>query len=117
MARRKRSRFLRQHPHLAPLVVLLKAFVAIWIVIAFGSVGYHVIEGWPALDSFYMTMITLTTIGFGEIYPLSPAGRIFTVVIIFLSESNGTSARRWKRPARRSSIPSLRSATRTATSR
>jgi voltage-gated potassium channel len=65
-------------------VVLFKAFVAIWIVIAFGTVGYHVIEGWPALDCFYMTMITLTTIGFGEIYPLSPEGRIFTVVIIFL---------------------------------
>jgi len=64
--------------------VLFKAFVAIWMFIVFGTVGYHVIEGWPALDCFYMTMITLTTIGFGEIYPLSPEGRVFTVVIIFL---------------------------------
>ena len=64
--------------------MLFKAFVAIWIVIAFGTVGYHLIEGWPLLDCFYMTMITLTTIGFGEIYPLSPEGRLFTVVIIFL---------------------------------
>jgi voltage-gated potassium channel len=69
---------------LAPLVVLSKAFVAFWIVIAFGTVGYRVIEGWPPLDCFYMTMITLTTIGFGEIYPLSQQGRVFTVVIIFL---------------------------------
>jgi voltage-gated potassium channel len=84
MAKTRRRRFLRQHRHLAPLVVLAKAFVAIWIVIAFGTVGYHVIEGWPFLDCFYMTMITLTTIGFGEIYPLSPQGRMFTVVIIFL---------------------------------
>jgi voltage-gated potassium channel len=84
MAKRAQRHFLRQHRHLAPLVVLFKAFVAIWIVIAFGTVGYHVIEGWPVLDCFYMTMITLTTIGFGEIYPLSPEGRIFTVVIIFL---------------------------------
>lgn len=84
MVRKNRSRILRDHPHLAPLVVLAKAFVAIWIVIAFGTVGYRVIEGWPTLDCFYMTMITLTTIGFGEIYPLSAEGRIFTVVIIFL---------------------------------
>jgi len=84
MAKKQRRRFLREHRHLAPLIVLFKAFVAIWIVIAFGTVGYHVIEGWPALDSFYMTMITLTTIGFGEIYPLSPQGRIFTVIVIFL---------------------------------
>lgn len=54
------------------------------IVIGFGTVGYRVIEGWPTLDCFYMTMITLTTIGFGEIYPLSPEGRIFTVLVIFL---------------------------------
>jgi len=84
MVRKNRSDFVRDYPHLAPLVVLAKAFAAIWIVIGFGTVGYRVIEGWPTLDCFYMTMITLTTIGFGEIYPLSPEGRIFTVLIIFL---------------------------------
>jgi voltage-gated potassium channel len=84
MAKKRRNQWLREYPHLAPLVVLAKAFVAIWIVIGFGTVGYHVIEGWPTLDCFYMTMITLTTIGFGEIYPLGPEGRIFTVLIIFL---------------------------------
>jgi voltage-gated potassium channel len=84
MATKHRNQFLTRHPHLAPLVVLFKAFVGIWIVIAFGTVGYRLIEGWPALDCFYMTMITLTTIGFGEIYPLSPQGRLFTVAIIFL---------------------------------
>jgi voltage-gated potassium channel len=84
MATKHRSQFLTNHPHWAPLVVLFKAFVGIWIVIAFGTTGYRLIEGWPVLDCFYMTMITLTTIGFGEIYPLSPQGRVFTVVIIFL---------------------------------
>ena len=84
MVRKHRFHLVRDYPHLAPLVVLAKAFVGFWIVIAFGTVGYRVIEGWPTLDCFYMTMITLTTIGFGEIYPLSPQGRIFTVIIIFL---------------------------------
>ena len=84
MKKRLRSQLLKHHPHLAPLVVLFKAFVGIWLVTGIGTVGYRVLEGWPLLDCFYMTMITLTTIGFGEIYPLSPEGRLFTVVIIFL---------------------------------
>jgi voltage-gated potassium channel len=47
-----------------------------------GTFGYQIIEGWPTLDSFYMTVITLTTVGFGEIKTLSPPGRIFTVFLI-----------------------------------
>jgi len=42
------------------------------------------IEGWDFLDAFYMTMITITTIGYGEIQPLSDGGRLFTILLIFL---------------------------------
>ncbi len=52
------------------------------ITIACGTVGYMLIEGWNLLDAFYMTMITLTTVGFGEIRELGQVGRIFTVVLI-----------------------------------
>ena len=45
--------------------------------------GYMWIEGWNFLDSMYMTAITLTTVGFGEVRPLSQAGRIYTAVVIF----------------------------------
>jgi voltage-gated potassium channel len=59
-----------------PLVVI---FVLLF---AGGTVGYILIEGWTMADSFYMTAITLTTVGFGEVRPLSPSGRIFTVFLI-----------------------------------
>jgi len=47
-----------------------------------GTTGYVVIEKWPLLDAAYMTLITLTTIGFGEVRPLTANGRIFTMFLI-----------------------------------
>lgn len=51
-------------------------------VLAIGTAGYQLIEGWSLLDSFYMAVITLTTIGFGEVKELSPHGRMFTLILI-----------------------------------
>lgn len=50
----------------------------------FGAVGYIVIEGWSFMDALYMTVITLATVGYGEVHEISPEGRLFTVVLIFL---------------------------------
>ena len=58
------------------------AVLAVVAVIAAGTLGYIVIEGWPAFDAFYMTVTTVATVGYQEIHPLSPAGRIFTVILI-----------------------------------
>ena len=49
-----------------------------------GTSGYMVFEGWSFVDAFYMTAITITTIGFGEVQPLSIAGRIFTLGLIVI---------------------------------
>ncbi|MGD9115982.1 MAG: potassium channel protein [Dehalococcoidia bacterium] len=52
------------------------------IIVAIGVIGYTFIEDWSFLDSLYMTITTITTVGFREVYPLSEAGRIFTVFLI-----------------------------------
>jgi voltage-gated potassium channel len=52
------------------------------LVISFGTSGYTIIEKWPPLDALYMTLITLTTVGFGEVHPLSPTGKVFTMILV-----------------------------------
>jgi voltage-gated potassium channel len=51
-------------------------------IILAGTVGYVVIEGWPLWDAVYMTVTTITTVGYREVHPLSRAGQIFTVGLI-----------------------------------
>ncbi|MGH1362478.1 MAG: potassium channel family protein [Calditrichia bacterium] len=61
---------------------LKSAFIFLFITQFTGTVGYAFLEGWGLLDSFYMTIITITTTGFGEVRPLSPAGRVLTILLI-----------------------------------
>ncbi|MDZ8117107.1 potassium channel family protein [Pontiella agarivorans] len=56
---------------------------AILAILIFGTVGYMQLEGWGALDAFYMTVITISTVGITEVHPLSDAGRMFTSLLIF----------------------------------
>jgi voltage-gated potassium channel len=63
------------------LLNIVLIFAAIVLV---GGVGYVVIEGWSWIDAFYMSVITVTTVGFGEVHPLTSAGRLFTSVLIVL---------------------------------
>jgi voltage-gated potassium channel len=51
-------------------------------VTAVGTLGYVVIEGWSPWDAFYMTIITITTVGYEEVHPLTRGGQAFTVVIL-----------------------------------
>ena len=51
-------------------------------VISSGTIGYSVMEGWTFFDALYMTIITLTTVGYMEVHPLSNAGRFFTIALI-----------------------------------
>jgi voltage-gated potassium channel len=65
-------------------VNIIKGLILLVFVIVFGVLGYSTLEKWPVLDSLYMTVITITTVGFGEVRAVSPAGRVFTVVLIFM---------------------------------
>ena len=58
--------------------------VAIIGVISFGTIGYTVVEEWNIFDSLYMTIITLTTVGYEEVHALSKAGRIFSIILILV---------------------------------
>jgi len=53
-----------------------------------GTAGFHWIEGWPWFDGLYMTLTTLTTIGYQELHPLSPAGRLFNTFLIIVGVSS-----------------------------
>ena len=59
-------------------------------IIGTGTFGYHYFEHIPLFEAFYMTIITISTVGFLEIVPLTHVGRMITVVIIILGISLGT---------------------------
>jgi voltage-gated potassium channel len=58
------------------------ALIAILILIVIGTAGFHFIEGWNVLESFYTTVMTLTTIGYGDFAPKTRGGMLFTVMLV-----------------------------------
>jgi voltage-gated potassium channel len=65
-----------------PLLRFRLPAILLAVVIAFGITGYMLIERWSLFDSFYMTIITISTVGYGEVHPQSVAGRVFSSVLI-----------------------------------
>lgn len=81
----------RSTPHIdlnTELYQQLKPFrlplILVVIMIMVGALGYIIIDGFTLLDAIYQSGITFTTVGFGEISPISPAGRLFTITLIIL---------------------------------
>jgi len=67
----------------------LSAFLFLMI-LSFGTLSYHMVEGMSLFESFYMTVISITTVGFSEIKPLSDAGRVITMIVIVTGIGVGT---------------------------
>jgi voltage-gated potassium channel len=65
-----------------PLQRFRLAAILLLIVIGVGVSGYMLIDGWSLLDSFYMVIITISTVGYTEVHPQAPVGRLFTSALI-----------------------------------
>ena len=61
---------------------VIATFTILQVIFVAGVIGFMVIEGYTFVEAFYMTSITLSTVGFGEVAPLSTAGRLFTIMLI-----------------------------------
>ncbi|MDQ7052624.1 MAG: potassium channel family protein [candidate division KSB1 bacterium] len=66
--------------------ITLRNFITVGIglilLLLLGTIGYIIIEGYAWLDAVYMTFITFSTVGFGEVRPLGVPGRVFTILLI-----------------------------------
>lgn len=68
--------------YISPLKKLLRLTLAAVALMVFGTTGFMLIEGMAPLQALYMTVITVSTVGFGEVAPLHPSGRIFVIILI-----------------------------------
>src|SRR6185503_15113407 len=64
---------------------LLQPFLVLHFIIIIGILGYIIIEGYSFVEALYMTTIAITTVGFGEVRPLSDTGRLFTIFLLITS--------------------------------
>ena len=64
---------------------LFRAFALFLFILCFGTIGYISIQDLNLTDALYMSMITISTVGFGEVVPLTQNGKLFTIVLILLS--------------------------------
>ena len=62
-----------------------KIALLVILIIAIGIIGYMWLSGYNFVDALYMTVITVTTVGFGELQPFSPEEKIFTIFLILTS--------------------------------
>ena len=65
-----------------PYQRILFVFGLMTVLLVVGTLAFHSVEGWSFFDSFYMTLMTITTVGYGEVHPLSTAGRVVASAVM-----------------------------------
>ena len=63
---------------------LIVSIILAFLILVIGMIGYMVLEGWGFMDALYMTVITISTVGYSEVRPVDEIGRIFTIFIVMI---------------------------------
>ncbi|MFH1393281.1 MAG: potassium channel family protein [Candidatus Micrarchaeota archaeon] len=66
---------------------LVMSIILIIVIFAVGSIAYNYLEGWSLLDSIYFITMTVTTVGYGDIIPHTPEGKVFTIGLVWIGVS------------------------------
>ncbi len=69
--------------------LLVVALFSMLVLMVFGTFLFQIVEGWSALNAFYFTAMTMLTIGYGDIAPMTPAGKISSVLFGFIAVGIG----------------------------
>ena len=80
------------HEHLIgvkPPPGFIATMATLFIVLILGTVFYSFQEGWSYVDSFYFSVVTLATVGYGDLHPTTTASKLFTVAYIFIGVGLG----------------------------
>lgn len=82
----------RLHLHITgvhPPEGFIPALETLILLLASGTLFYSRVEGWSAFDSFYFTVVTITTVGYGDLYPTNTLSKSFTMLLLFMGVGLG----------------------------
>lgn len=63
---------------------IISLFATLAVIVLSGTIFFHTVEGWSWLDSYFFTVVTLSTVGYGSLVPATALGKIGTTVFIFV---------------------------------
>lgn len=66
---------------------IFRIVFALLMLIIIGTIVYHYLENWNYIDSFYFSVVTITTVGYGDLYPTSQISKLFTSVYLLIGVS------------------------------